>query len=74
MTILIEKNETLEYLTAAGSWTKEPREGRQFGSMVSAYEVAKKEAVGRFNIVCHILMTNQFVNLNHGRGKGADQE
>jgi len=70
MTILIEKDETLEYLTKAGDWTKNPCDGRPFASMMAAYEVAKKEAIGKFNIVCHILATNQFVNLNHGRGKG----
>jgi len=70
MTILIEKEETQEYLTSAGKWTKIPRDGRPFTSMVLAYEVAKKEPIDKFNIVCHIAATNQFVNLNHGHGKG----
>lgn len=71
MNILIENNDTLEYLTTAGDWSKNPIEGRKFVSMVSAYTTAKNELIGRFNIVRHFKDTNQFVNLNHGRGKGA---
>jgi hypothetical protein len=74
MTILIEKDDTLEYLNNAGGWTKNPLDGRRFATMIVAYGVAKSEAIGRFNIVCHIPATNQFVNLNHGRGKGLSEE
>ena len=70
MNILIENEETAEFLTESGSWTKNPREGRQFKSRVEAVKIAKGEAIGRFNIVWHILTSNQFVNLDHGRGKG----
>jgi len=70
MNILIENEETLEFLTENGGWTKDPRAGRQFKSRVDAVKIAKGEAIGRFNIVWHILSLNQFVNLDHGRGKG----
>lgn len=71
MNILIENTDTLEYLTIAGDWSKNPSEARKFVSMISAYTTAKNELIGRFNIVRHFKDTNQFVNLNHGRGKGA---
>ena len=71
MNILIEDAEKLEYLTTEGRWTKNATEGKTFVASEAAFEVAKKEPVGRFNIVCYITQTKQFVNLNHGRGKGA---
>ena len=74
MNILIENNETLEYLTADGDWTKNPHAGRCFRKTEAAFQIAKQEAIGRFNIVCHIPATNQFINLDHGRGKGSPAE
>jgi hypothetical protein len=70
MTILIENNETLEYLTEAGDWSKNPRQAKPFPKTEAAFQAAKQEAIGRFNIVFYIQTTNQFVNLDHGRGKG----
>lgn len=68
MDILIENNETLEYLTPEGSWTKNPANGKRFVASRAAFRVAKQEDIKRFNIVGHIPATNQFVNLDHGRG------
>jgi hypothetical protein len=68
MNILIENPETFEYLTNAGQWTVDPLAGKRFPATRMAFRVAKLEAIGRFNIVFHIPMTNQFVNLDHGRG------
>ena len=70
MNILIENQDTLEYLTEAGQWTKNPRDGRSFPATKAASQAAKREAIGKFNIVCHIPQTDQFINLDHGRGKG----
>ncbi len=70
MNILIENNETLEYLTSSGKWTKNPLAGRCFKASEAAIQVAELEAIGKFNIVGHIPATNQFINLDHGRGKG----
>lgn len=70
MNILIENNDTLEYLTNAGQWTKNPLGGKSFPATRTAFRAAKLEAIGKFNIVCHIPQTNQFVNLDHGRGAG----
>ena len=70
MNILIEDAETLEYLTGDNKWTKKVSEGKTFKVAEAAYQVAKKEPIGRFNIVFYIPQTEQFINLNHGRGKG----
>jgi hypothetical protein len=70
MNILIENPETFEYLTNVGQWTKNPLDGRHFPATATAFQAAKQEAIGKFTIVCHIPMTNQFINLDHGRGQG----
>jgi hypothetical protein len=68
--ILIENNDSLEYLAEGGKWTKNPRSGKHFPATSIAFQAAKLEAIGKFNIVFHIPETNQFINLDHGRGKG----
>lgn len=70
MNILIENNDTLEYLTQAGQWTKNPLDGKYYPATRIAFRAAKLEAIGKFNIVCHIPQTNQFINMDHGRGTG----
>jgi len=70
MNILIENNETLEYLTSSGEWTKNPQGGKRFESREVALKAAKQESIGRFNIVWYILTSGQFVNLDHGSGRG----
>ncbi len=70
MNILIEDAETLEYLAGDNKWTKKVSEGRTFKATEAAYQVAKKEPIGRFNIVFYIAQTEQFINMNHGRGRG----
>lgn len=72
MKMLIEDAETLEYLTHNGRWTKNAGEGRTFAATTAAFEVAKKELIGKFNIVCYIAQTGQFINMDHGRGKGVE--
>src|ERR1700690_2271827 len=71
MNILIEDAETLEYLTSDNKWTKKASEGKNFGATEVAYNVAKKEPIGKFNIVFYIPQTKQFINMDHGRGKGS---
>lgn len=70
MHILIENNDTHEFLTSSGQWTKNPLQGKSFPATAVAFRAARKEIVGKFNIVFHIRQTNQFVNLDHGRGIG----
>lgn len=69
MNILIENAETLEYLTTGGQWTKNVAEGKAFAARAAAYDVAKLELIHKFNVVCYIPQTKQFINLDHGRGK-----
>jgi hypothetical protein len=74
MNILIENSDTFEYLMPTGQWTKNPLGGKRFPNTRMAFRSAKQEPMGRFNIVCHIPTTNQFVNLDHGRGSGHSNE
>ena len=71
MNILIENNDTLEYLMVTGLWTKNPLTGKLFPDTRAAFMAANQEAIGKFNIVGHIPGTGQFINLDHGRGTGA---
>jgi hypothetical protein len=70
MNILIEDAEKLEYLTSGNLWTKNAAEGKDFGATGTAFAVAKQELIGKFNIVAYIAGSKQFINLDHGRGKG----
>ena len=70
MTILIEDAEKLEYLTSNNQWTKNADDGKHFGKTRAAFEAARKEPMGRFNIVGYLAENKQFINLNHGKGKG----
>ena len=70
MNILIEDAESLEYLTGNNSWSKNAAECKNFGATKAAFAIAKKEEIGRFNIVAYVHQTKQFINMDHGRGKG----
>jgi hypothetical protein len=70
MNILIEDAETLEYFASDNHWTKKASEGKNFRAAGAAFDVAKKEPIGKFNIVFYIPQTKQFINMDHGRGKG----
>ena len=68
--IMIENADSLEYLTVDNHWTKIAADGKHFPRTGAAFDVAKKEAIGKFNIVGYVSETRQFINLNHGRGRG----
>ncbi len=70
MNIMIENADSLEFFTADSLWTKNTADGKRFAKTITAFETAKKEPIGRFNIVGYISETRQFVNLHHGRGRG----
>ena len=70
MNILIEDADNLEYLTGDSRWTKIAADGKRFPQTGTAFDAAKKEAIGKFNIVGYITETRQLINLNHGRGRG----
>jgi hypothetical protein len=71
MNIIIEDAESLKFFSGDGRWTDNVAEGKRFARTGLALKAAKQEPVGRFNIVGHIPATGQFINLDHGRGKGA---
>ena len=73
MNILIENAESLEFLTSNSQWTKKASAAKCFGLTQTALEAAKKELIGKFNIVAYIPDTQQMINLEHGRGKGAPE-
>jgi hypothetical protein len=70
MKIMIENADTLELLTGENGWTKLSTEAKRFPQTDTAFDAAKKEPIGRFNIVGYIPETHQFINLSHGRGRG----
>ena len=70
MNILIEDAEKLEYLTSNNQWTKNAATGKNYEATGTAFAAAKKEPIGKFNIVGFNAETKQFINLNHGKGKG----
>jgi hypothetical protein len=72
MCILIEDAEEVGYLTERGQWTKKPSEGACFASTGAAYAVAKEQAIHKFNIVQFFGLNSQFINLDHGIGKGKE--
>ena len=72
MNILIEDAETLEYLATNGRWTKKPDEGVKFPATQAAFAAAKREPIRKFNIVRYFSGTKQFVNMDHGTGKGKE--
>ena len=71
MKILIENAVTREFLTSEGRWTKKSDQGASFATTRSAHTAAKREPIGKFNIVGHISGTVQFFNLENGSGQGA---
>ncbi len=70
MNILIEDAETQLFLLSDGRWTKKPGDGTCFASTRAACAAAKREPIGKFNIVRYFADTNQFINMDHGSGKG----
>ena len=71
MNIIIEDADSQKFFTGEGLWTKNVTEGKRYAGTAAAFKVAKQEPVGKFNIVGYISETRQFINLDHGRGKGA---
>jgi hypothetical protein len=71
MNIIIEDAESQKFFMGEGHWTKNAAEGRHYAGTGLAFKAAKLELVGKFNIVGYIGETRQFINLDHGRGKGA---
>jgi hypothetical protein len=71
MNIIIEDVDSLKFFTGEGLWSKNATEAKLYAGTGLAFKAAKLEPVGKFNIVGYIAATKQFINLDHGRGKGA---
>ena len=71
MNIIIEDAESQKFFTGEGLWSKTATEGKPYAGTALACKAAKQESVGKFNIVGYVAETKQFINLDHGRGKGA---
>jgi hypothetical protein len=69
--ILVENAVTLEFLTSDGSWTKKLSQGAIFATARGAHAAAKREPIGKFNIVGQFGESEQLFNLDYGSGKGA---
>ncbi|MGA2243554.1 MAG: hypothetical protein ABSH48_01040 [Verrucomicrobiota bacterium] len=67
---MIEDVESLKFFTVEGQWAKNAADGKGYSATRLAFKAAKQEPIGRFNIVGYIPSTRQFVNLDHGHGKG----
>jgi hypothetical protein len=61
MNILIENNNTHEYLMSPGKWSKNPLEGKHFPATIVAFRAARLETVEKFNIVFHIPVKRQLL-------------
>jgi hypothetical protein len=72
MTILIENAESFEYLHGDNAWAKEAVGAMTFPSTKIAVAAAKRQAIGKFNIVGYVAETAQLVSLDHGRGSGSE--
>ena len=72
MNILIENADSLEYLTGTSLWSKNIVDARRFANTGIAFAAAKTEPIGKFNLVGYSTETKQFVNMDHGRGKGVE--
>ena len=71
MNIIIEDAVSLKVLTNDGQWTQDAAKGKCYTETQVAFKAAKQERIGKFNIVGYIRSTKQFINLDHGQGKGA---
>jgi hypothetical protein len=71
MNIMIEDAVSLKFFTVEGQWAQKAADGKRYAGTRSAFMAAKQEPIGKFNIVGYIPSTKQFINLDHGHGKGA---
>jgi len=71
MNIIIEDAETLKFFTGEGQWTANATEGRNFAGTVQAFNAARHEPIGKFNITGYVAETRQLINMRSGRGTGS---
>jgi hypothetical protein len=72
MNIIIEDAETLNYFTNEGAWSKVAAEGKPFSGISQAFNAARHEPIGKFNITGYVAQNHQLINLRSGRGTGLE--
>ncbi|HTB83432.1 MAG TPA: hypothetical protein VK742_07255 [Candidatus Sulfotelmatobacter sp.] len=70
MKIIIEDSESFKFFTGEGQWSAVAADGKPYASALHAYNVARHEPIGKFNIAGYVVQTEQIVNLRAGRGTG----
>jgi len=71
MNIIIEDAETLKFFTGEGQWTKNAADGKHFAGPAQAFNTARHEPIGKFNIAGYIVETRQLITIRNGRGTGS---
>jgi hypothetical protein len=71
MNIIIEDAETLKFFTGEGQWTKNVAEGKHYAGTSQAFNAARHEPIGKFNVAGYIVETRQLITLRNGRGTGS---
>jgi hypothetical protein len=70
MKIIIEDSESFKFFSGEGHWTDAAGDAKPYASALHAYNVARQEPIGKFNIAGYVIQTDQLVNLRAGRGTG----
>lgn len=70
MNIIIEDAESFKFFSGEGKWTQNAVDGKHFAGTTQAFNAARIEPIGKFNITGYVAETRQLVNLRHGRGTG----
>jgi hypothetical protein len=65
MRLLLENSETQEFLTPFGKWSKNPLEGKIFGSITVALRSPSHDAIEKFNLIFLDPQANQYLKLNY---------
>ena len=71
MNIIIEDVETLKFFTGEGQWTKNVTESKHYAGSAEAFNAARREPIGKFNIAGYIVENKQFINFRSGSGIGS---
>jgi hypothetical protein len=70
MRILIRNSASKKYLTSRVAWTSAPGGGRDFPTVLWAYDIARHVVSGRFEVVLEFPASGEVVNALDGLGQG----
>jgi hypothetical protein len=66
MRVLIQDGRSKKYLAGAGEWVDDACAGRNFGSHLLAYEIARQTELPQFNIVLYSPRINHPFAVDNG--------